>query len=885
MKLKSTILLILAFSMFYFNIEIPKRAFRLYEKGDLEKTVEALEKSLARDSLNPAANYLYAKLYVDTAFWGYHIDSAYRYVNEAIEDYGYVKEPKDLDKLQRVGVDSLSLALQKDMIDSLQFEVIKGRHTIAAYNWFMQTHVDANQLPRALALRNHIAFEQAEKVNTWQSYKAFMEEYPEAGDFGTAEKRYKKLIFDERTADGKLKSYTDFLEEFPGTPYREKAEQQIFEISTAVNTLEAYTHFLKKYPNQRLAQKIYPRLYHLYKELYESAAFLSDFNIPSINDSLINVIRLEQGFWLPKLENGHFTFFDERAQATPPPPMSDIAPEYLCEPVLTDFVYGKIEGSPKVFGRNGTLIAEGVFDRVRDEGYGYLVLADERGERLVHKSKEIIIDEPTQSIRVLNQHFIRTQKEGLYGLTTINGRAVLNHEYDDIDTLLNYLRIEKDGRITLVRPEQLFPAIDGEALRLAFPYEQIEVLENGLLWATKAGREGVLNGQLEVVIPFDNQAIYDREYGWLLEQNGQKQLLHRAYPFLKEKRYDKLLENSQWIAAKEGSSWVLIDRLGKLPVAGGYDSLNFLGENMVMLYQGDRVLAQFRNSKQLLMKKAWKPSLLVPQNYTKTGETAFFDFFMLSNRKNYRKVYNSHGREILSATYKEVTAMGPDLLRLQKRNTALVDSTGKFVLKFIYDGVGSYDRGYVSIVKGGKVGILNLEKGLAIPPAYESLITPYSDTVLMAKKGGLVGFINGKNKALSGFDFDEVKYWNDSIALVRMEEEWLLHNIATEEAVYEKIIDFKFLENSETEKRILVSTENGKGVYSGTRGELIEPTYDDIKVLGTAETPVYFALKMVREADLYVVIYFDANGKKLFTLTYRQDEYFEIACQISKRTN
>ena len=885
MKLKATIVPILTFSFFYFNIEIPKRAFRLYEKGDLEKTVEALEKSLARDSLNPAANYLYSRLYADTAFGGYHIDSAYRYVNEAIEDYGYVTEPKDLEKLQRVGVDSLSLARQKDKIDSLQFEVIKGRHTIADYNWFMQTHTDANQLPRALVLRNYMAFEDAEKVNTWQSYKAFMEKYPQAKNFGTAEKRYKKLIFDERTADGKLKSYTDFLEEFPGTPYREKAEQQIFEISTAVNTLEAYTGFLKKYPNQRLARKIYPRLYHLYKELYESAAFLSDFNIPSINDSLINVIRLEQGYWLPKLENPLFTFFDENGENMPMDPLSSIGSDYRCKPIFTDFIFGSYYGVPKVFGRNGVLIAEGVFDSVRDEGYGCLVLADERGERLVHKSKEIIIDEPFESIRVLNQHFIRTQKDGLYGLTTINGRAVLNHEYDDIDTLLNYLRIEKDGRIGLVKQEQLFPAIDGEALRLTFPFEQIEVLENGLLWATKAGQEGVLNGQLEEVIPFDNQAIYDREYGWLLEQNGQKQLLHQAYPFLKEKRYDKLLENSQWIAAKEGSSWTLIDRLGKLPVAGGYDSLNFLGENMVMLYQSGHVLAQFRNGKQLLMKKAWRPSLLVPQNYTKTGETALFDFFMLSNRKNYRKVYNTHGREILSATYKKVTAMGPDLLRLQKRNTALVDSTGKFVLKFIYDGVGSYDRGYVSIVKGGKVGILNLEKGLAIPPAYESLITPYSDTVLMAKKGGLIGFINGKNKALSGFDFDEVKYWNDSLALVRIEEEWLLHHIATEEAVYEKIMGFEFLENSETEKRILVSTEKGKGVYSATLGELIEPTYDDIKVLGTAEKPVYFAVKMVTEADLYVVIYFDAYGKKLFTLTYRQDQYFKIACQTSKPAN
>lgn len=877
-KLKATIALILTFSMFYFNVEIPKRAFRFYEKGDLEKTVEALEKSLAKDTLNPAANYLYAKLYVDTAFWGYNIDSAYRYVNEAMKDYGYVTEPKDLDNLQEVGVDSVSIELQKDLVDSLQFEVIRGRHTIADYNWFMQTHADANQVPQALALRNHIAFEDAEKINTWQSYKGFMEEYPEAEDFAIAEERYKKLIFDERTADGKLQSFTDFLEEFPGTPYREIAEQQIFEISTAVNTLEAYTSFLKEYPNQQLAQKIYPRLYHLYKGLYGSDSFLSYFDIGVLNDSLPQVMELEKGFWLPKLENSRFTFIDARGQATPTNPMSGVAPGYLCEPVSTDFVYGQVEGLPKVFGRNGALIAEGVFDQVRDEGYGYLVLADQRGERLVHKSKEVIIDEPVESIRVLNQHFIRTQKDGLYGLTTINGRPVLSHEYDDIDTLLNYLWIEKDGGIGLIRSEQLFPAIDGESVNLAFPYEEIEVLDNGLLWVIKAGHEGVLNAQLDEVIPFDDHTIYDREYGWLLEQNGQRQLLHKAYPFLEEKQYDKLLENSQWIAAKEDSSWTLIDRLGELPMADGYDSLQFLGENMVMLYQGDSVLAQFRNGKQLLMEKAWTPSLLVPQNYIKTGETALFDFFMLSNFKNYRKVYNTQGREILSATYKEVTAMGPNLLRLQKRNTALVDSTGNFVLKFIYDGVGSYDQGYVSIVKGGKVGILNIEKGLTIPPSYESLITPYADTVLMAKEDGLIGFINGKNEELSGFDFDEVKYWNNSIALVRIEEEWLLHDITTEEAVYEGINSYEFLENSEAEKRILVSTESGKGIYSSSLGELIEPTYDDIKVLGTDETPLYFAVKIVAEANIYVVIYFDAIGNKLFTLTYQQGQYFDIAC-------
>lgn len=878
MKVKLVIATLLASSLLYFNVEIPKRAFRFYERGDLEKTVEALEKSLSKDTLNPAANFLYARLFVDTAFWGYDIDSAYSYINEAIYDFDFVSEVKDLGNLAEVGVDSTSLELHKDLVDSLQFEVIKGKHTIADYNWFMQNHADALQVPEAIVLRNHIAFEDAEKINTWQRYLGFMQEYPEAVDFGIAEERYKKLIFEERTADGKLKNYTDFLEEFPGTPYLEIAEQQIFEINTSVNTLEAYTQFLKEYPNTNLAKKIYPRLYHLYKELYGTEGFLEHFDIAALNDSLPNVMALEKGFWLPKLENGSFTFFDQDGNTTAVNGLSGVSADCLCEPISTDFVYGLDDGIPKVYGRNGSLLAEGVFDEVRDEGFGYLVLKNNQGERLIHKSKEVIINEPMESIRVLNQHLIRTQKDGLYGLTTINGRRVYEHELTDIDTLMDYLWIEKEGKIGLVKSEVFFPAIDGESVSLSFPYEEIEVLDNGLLWVIKDGQEGVLDKELNTVIPFGNSAIYDREYGWLLKQDSTQQLLHKDYPFLNEVRYEKLLENSQWIATKKDSSWTLIDRLGQLPIAEGYDSLSFLGENMVMLYQGDSVLAQFRNGRQLLMEKAWAPSLLVPQNYIKTGETAIYDFFMLSNAKNYRKVYNAQGREILSATYREVTAMGPNLLRLQKRNTALVDSTGSFVLKFIYDGVGSYDRGYVSILKGGKVGILNIEKGLTIAPSYESLITPYADTVLMAREDNLIGFINHKNESLSGFDFDEVKYWNDSIALVRIEQEWLLHDIASEEAVYEGIEEYTYLEESETEKRILVTKASGKGIYSASRGELIETTYDDIKVLGTTEVPIYFAVKIVAEANIYVVIYFDRDGNKLFTMTYQQDRYFDIAC-------
>ena len=86
--MKGVIQTILSVSLLLvFSIEIPKRAFRFYEKGEIDKTVDALNKSLGKSANNPGANYLYAILHVDTAFWGYHVDSAYSYINTAIEDF------------------------------------------------------------------------------------------------------------------------------------------------------------------------------------------------------------------------------------------------------------------------------------------------------------------------------------------------------------------------------------------------------------------------------------------------------------------------------------------------------------------------------------------------------------------------------------------------------------------------------------------------------------------------------------------------------------------------------------------------------------------------------------------------------------------------------
>ncbi|GHE52183.1 WG repeat-containing protein [Roseivirga thermotolerans] len=862
----------------FWSLEIPKRAFRFYEKGEITKALEALAKSVEKDSLNPAAYFLYAQIYSQPNLEHYDTDKAYDQVNRSIRQFKTIKNPKDLESLTDVMVDSARLEQLKDRIDSLKFEEVKGVHTIENYNAFIARHNDASQVTQAIDLRNSIAFSKASSEHSWQAYKEFMEQYPKAKEYARADSLYRLLIFKERTTDGKLASYKTFLEEFPDTPYLDSIVYEIFRISTATNRLDDYAAFFREYPSEELLAIAYKRMYHTYKQKFGTDDFLDFYPSPLWGDSIRQIQLLEKGYWIPKLTENTIEFLNAQGQSQLKTLYTDIPQRCLCEPITTDFVIGQYNGSGAIIARNGKLLYSGNISDAKDAGYGFIVLYGDEGQTLLHKSGQLIIDQPKEEIAVLNESFIRTQSEGLYGLTSINALSYLPHAYTRIDTLASLILLEKDGRMALVAPEVLHPALDGETPSIEMAYDEVELLENGRIWVSSKGQEAILDERLRVIIPFGNYEIYDEPYGWKLVSSKGIRVLHDRYPQLATQELQQVKESEQWLATKLNNQWALYDQVGDLPPMTNLDSLQLLGQNMALIWQGNKNWAQFKNGKRIALEKGWEPKLLIPQTYIKTGDPAVNDFFMLSNEKKYRKIYNQFGREILSSTFNEVTALGPNLIRLQKRNAALADSTGHYLLNFVYDGIGSNESGYVSLLDKGKFGVINPTRGINIGPKFDKLLEPYSDTVLVATQGRYKGFVNKEGKALTAFEFDEVTYFNDSIALVRIENEWMLENIRNEDLLYEQIESFEIIDVGEEDKTLFITTVNGQGIYSESMGEVIQPTYTFIRLLGTPANPVYFAVKLVKEANIYVVIYYDKKGNKLFTQSFRQEEYYKIAC-------
>lgn len=859
------------------GIEFPKRAFRLYEKGDIDKAVELLDKSIETDTLNPASYGLYAEIYIDTAFKNYHVDTAYLYVNKALQQLQWVSDEKDLEDLREYGISKAPLTAIRNKIDSLRFEEIKVIHTIAAYNLFLETHSDARQVPLAIKRRDGIAYEKAQAEHTWQAYKAFMEDYPEAEDFSEAEYLYKKLIYEERTADGSLSSFLSFLEDFPGTPYRSEIVEALFRYTTARNRISDYKAFLRNYADQRFLDTIVKRIYPIYKTRYGAQDFVKSFPWAA-SDSLSRAMQQEKGYWLPALRDDQLVFMNSAGSIQLKTGFMQIDNDCKCKPLFNDVFYGQKDGKNQLIARNGHIIAEGGFQSFKDAGYGFIIAENEAGQQLLHKSGEIFIDEPKQEITVFTESFIRVKENDRFGLQALHGFAYLPSEFIGIDTLLHYFLLEKPEGIAVVPQENLLNSLQQSPPDLDFSYQELEYLPNGRIWALKNDQEGILSTDFEIIIPFHDHRIDEKPYGWQVASDKGIQIYHDRFPFLKDSIFDDVQENTQWLGLKTRKGWSLYHPLGNRPVQYAIDSLQLVGENLALVFEDESQTAIFRNGREISVPNDWEPQLLIPQINIKTGAAAENDFFMLTNSQKQRKVYNVFGREIVNGTIQNVAALGPNMLRLQKRNAALTDSTGQFLLNYIYDGIGSNENGYVSIADKGKLGVIQPALNIIIKPEYEKLIRPYNDSLLIATEGGYQGIISKENEQLTAFEFDEVKYFNDSLALVRIEKEWLLEHIYTEEVLIDRIINYHILPTHNAVDRLQFTTEEGSGIYTTAKGKILAPTYSEIIHLGTNEDPIYFASKFIKEAEIYVVIYYDKNGNKLFTQSLRKDDYFKIAC-------
>ncbi len=941
-----------------------KSAFSRLQKQQYPKASAQLRKALEKDTLPVAAYYGYSLLYTDSAYASYNIDTAYQYAQLALATYPQLSEKRQTKLRRKLDLDTTRLQQQKLRIDSLAYARATRQDELHSYQRFLADFATAPQVPAAILRRNELAYDSIRQVDTYPAYKFFMDTYPEAAQYPQAQERYNTLAFQGLTQEGDLASYLRFLETYPNSPYRPQAERAIYEISTADGQLLNFARFARQYPRSAPARPAVNTLYHLYRTAYAPRNFLQDFpGLPYV-DSLRRAIRTEDRSLAPVLEEASvepsgFGFIDPQGNPLSETSYDFLPDTYFCEGVPTNFVHAARQQNQQLRHDILTKTGDVVFsfiensatadsskvqldETVVDREAGLLEITVDGKFQLMHQGGHAIISAPEQVETVelmaadetagdpwpVPYQFIKFKVNDHWGLKAFSGRTLLEPDYASIEESGPFLVLERNGLLAVTSREQILNNL-GSPAELHYRFDDVAGLNDGLLLVYRGEMEGVLDDQLNEVVPLKPHQVVRHfrsdslttDY-WLLKHTDTLQqvvsdtlrtsvrttysLYEPEKPSSDTLRYEQAFYNDRWLALRNQSNFWLVDD-GRKEM---FDSVQILGDHFVLTLSDDatgrdsatvrlatgqqirfpRPTAQNTATFRLLRTKG-----IVPTNQLR-------EFLWVQSATGPSLIVNRRGETILKQPLTGATVYPQGLIVVEQgQQQGLIDSLGNKLLPARYEGIGNYaPAGTLSLFDKKRFGLYIYPAGITLEPTYESALTLYSEADsaaqwrFVAKNNGKYGIVTAANERLTPFAFERVVYWNDTSALVKVDDRWLIYRLTPtttqwssldpENVLYDGIGDFSFFQeengDGEQEQLLRIYSQLGYGVLSNQRGEVLAPTYDGITLLGdaAADNYLYLTEKYVPEADLYILIYLDAAGKLIKRQALTAEQYDRLYC-------
>jgi hypothetical protein len=832
-----------------------ERAMNSLQKKRWPKAKDQLDKAIEKDSLDPAVYYVYALFYFTPGNPAYHIDSAYRSTVTSLQYYTMLPS-RERDKLKRFPLDSMILTTLRSRIDSAAFERARQTNTEEAYIDFLNDFPTAIQREEAVKLRDEAAYQDAFKVSSYQSFLNFLQKYPQATRAPEAKTQYNKLIFESKTRDKKLSSYTRFLEEFPNTPYRQEVERNIFELFTISGHKQSFQSFIKQFPNSVYARKARSIVFHLELEHEE-------YHWPPglLTDSLRYIIAQRDKYLVPVLNDNKYGFMDNTGNLILSTVYQSIDDSYFCGDIQEDLLIA----DNKVISRTGAVVFKDTVSEVEDLGYGFIRVHTNGCSRVLHKSGFTIYD-CIDDARVLGGRYLALKKENGWGLFSLSGRPLTNFEWTEI-TSADEVLILKNGR-------GYWPVIDKavEQLReqskigLDLAFDEAKAWPGGFLWVRSGEKQALLDPSLKEVIHLGEQTITSFSFGAVAESSDSTRLFLRTGEVLP---FKSVRIQEPWIAVKPDSVWRVLNPEHRSVSSQGYDSIRFEGPfligtdtDSITVYFNQNVQRTFANTVQIDF---------IPGKQTEA--------FVLVRKGQKGTLFNEKGNPVFATEYDNLQYAGEGFFIVTRQEKkGLLNASGKLVLPIEYDAIGNVLNHTISLLKKMKFGAYNTLQKKLLKPQYDKNVIVYNDKVVAVYQKGVYTFNTWDNKPLNTFEFSEVKRWNDTTALVKQKALWHLYHLNAKKVVIGNIKELQFIKDTPDEVIAIIQQEKSFGVISNTRGFVIPDKFTDIVNLGSAEEPLYFTEKHVEEADIYVVIYYDHEGKLIRRQVFEASDYEKIYC-------
>lgn len=838
----------------------PERAAQTrMSKGKWVKAEQSIKKALRKDTVNAEAKLVYAQWYFSTDNPKYSIDSAYKYTLASLNAYSRA-DLRQREKMQRFPLDSSILVQLREQIDSAAFVRAKEYNSEGAYIAFLRRFTFAKQRENAIELRDEVSFLDALKYNTYQSFDEYLKKYPDSHRYADAKNRYDKLLHEDKTKDGKLKSFISFYTEYPGSPYKNTTLEQIFGIATASGEVQDYIDFMSRYKTSKSLVK-------RARDMALHVALQQNFKIPTVilTDSIKQVLD-DDAYWVPILKNGKFGFINSDGEEKLEPQFDGIQEDYLCGNIEDDFLVT----SKGVVSRSNQLLYAGEVETVDDLGYGILRVDLKGCSRLIHKSGFAILQDCVDDARIIAGHFLAIKMNEKWTLHSFSGRKLIDETYDNIRSEENVIVFSRKGKQMLNTIEQIVEAADNNPLPDKMVFDEVRKLSSDKVLVKNGALEGVVNSDLKFIIPLDRQELTLTSFGFTKKVLNKVTTVGLSEAIDKEE-FSEIKPYLNWLGMYKSNRAKLYHQPSAKVMEENLDSLWFTNR-LAMAVAGDSMKVIFGSGRKMVFSKSNKVT------FVKSPDSVRFFYLQEKNKKQLYEV--DSGIKRFSLEFDHIEELGDGLFLIELKNKrGIVGMDGKIVLPLEYDAIIRSSDNVISLLKDKKFGLYDIRKKKLFKAEFDRNITFFNESILIVFRDGAYGFLDMTSAPISSFEFDEVRPWSDSSAMVRKNFRWMVYSVYDRNVSHEQIKDYRLIKDTQEEKIAIIHKGNEYGVLSSTRGLVIPPTFSDVLNLGTAEKPLYFTEKNVEEAEIFVVIYYDENGQMIRRQIYEADEYDRIYCR------
>ena len=743
-------------------------------------------------------------------------------------------DAKSQERLSKFPLTQQILNEQKIRIDQLAFDKAYGKSSVEALTHFIKNYADAPQRAQAILKRDSLSFETALRRNTAQAYKTYINQWPESHLKNLAAQKFDELNFKEKTRNGTANEFESFYFSFPESRWRDQALENIFELTTLDGQKKSFENFAAKFPGTTLAQRSLDIIAHLNPD-YGSEV------------------------WIPIAEKNKLGFMGFEGQILVKPKYDSLPYSVTC----SNEHAGLVLLPDGIYSRKGRRLLNGSFTQVRNVGAGFLITAKNKNEyELIHETGWKPLNEPIKNAGLIANHFLAIQVKDKWQLSGLAGQLILSPVYDSIFQIGSVAVFKKSGKYQFVKQQDILAYKEGKVPGRVV--DDISVLGANFIKIKVGSMEEVLNENLVTIIPMDRHVIRFSPAGFIIEKNNSLTLYD--WPLLKNKLFKKIEFPEPWMKTQSATGLNLYFLKDQTLAASSVDSIWF---------NGKFAFAKKRDSITLFTPLKQKVGFLAEDEVRFLSSTDSGLFFLVKKKTQLQLFDAQSGKKVVSGAYSEITPVTKNLFTVKlKSKIGLVKSGGREVLAADYDAI-LYQNGWFSLLREKKFGGYNPASGKLLKPIYDANLVPYSEDLMMARKNKKWGIINLTQKPEKAiFIFDEVKYINDSLALVKKQENWSMMRVHTTKTIADQITDWQSVENNE---RIIFKSKGLYGLISSTTGILVPATYSEILWLSDDQKTLFIGITPKTEKEIQLD-YFDRYGRTLQKFSTSTDLLDQVLC-------